>query len=232
MVIRPGPAFQLGTSDENVRLRHEAQFVGAFSPAKLQESARLVWYARSANLAKAKDQWCVMGNKNNESHALVQITQYLKANSLLLSTAESCTAGQMIALLASVPGAGQLLESGYVVYSPEAKQRILHVCPKTIDGKGLTSEEVALEMAMGALKGGPANVAVASTGVAGPDAMDGIAPGTVCLAWVYLLKGHYFAFTHTEQFAGDRLDVQLAASMYALARLQHFHGKALAGERS
>jgi len=168
---------------------------------------------------------------HNPLPTLEEIACYLKANKLLLSTAESCTAGQIVALLASVPGAGQLLESGYVVYSPEAKQRILHVNPQTIASKGLTSEEVAVEMAMGALRGGPANVAIATTGVAGPGSVDGIAPGTVCLAWVFLVGGRTFSFTRTEHFDGGRLDVEIAAARHALERVQHFHGKALAGER-
>jgi nicotinamide-nucleotide amidase len=163
---------------------------------------------------------------------LSQIAKYLKANSLLLSTAESCTAGQMIALLASVPGAGMLLESGYVVYSPEAKQRILHVNPHTIQTKGLTSEEVALEMARGALDGGPANVAIATTGVASPDPMDGIEPGTVCIAWIFQNKGRSSSFSQTEHFVGERLDVQIAASLHALTLIPYFHGKTLAGGSS
>lgn len=168
-----------------------------------------------------------MGDYKNK---LIEITEYLKANSLLVSTAESCTAGQMISLLASVPGAGQLLESGYVVYSPEAKERILHVSPQTIERYGLTSEEVALEMAHGALKGGPATVAIATTGVAGPDSIDGIEPGTVCLAWLFAINGRCLGFTRTREFTGDRLEVQIAASFYALEQVQRFHGKALSGE--
>ncbi|MGI4840269.1 MAG: CinA family protein [Janthinobacterium lividum] len=166
----------------------------------------------------------------DDRYMLCQVTDYLKTNALLLSTAESCTAGQMIALLASIPGSGQLLESGYVVYSPEAKQRILHVSGKTIEVYGLTSEEVAIEMAEGALKGGPANVAVATTGVAGPDAMDGIDPGTVCMAWLFTRGDHVAVFTQTEHFAGDRYQVQLGASLYALDKIPVFHRMAVNGE--
>ena len=161
---------------------------------------------------------------------LVRITEYIRQNSLLLSTAESCTAGQMISLVASVPGAGQLLESGYVVYSPEAKQRILHVEADTINQYGLTSEQVAGEMAYGALKGGPATVAIATTGVAGPDSIEGIAPGTICFAWLFAMKDRYASFTDTRHFEGDRLEVQIAASLYALKQLQPLHSKALRGE--
>jgi PncC family amidohydrolase len=159
---------------------------------------------------------------------LPTIASYLKKQSLLLSTAESCTAGQMIALLASVPGAGALLESGYVVYSPEAKQRILHVDAQTIETYGLTSEEVALEMARGAIDGGPANVAIATTGVAGPDPIDGIEPGTVCIAWIFQDQGRPVSFTHTEHFSGGRLEVQIAASLHALTMIPRFHAQAMA----
>lgn len=162
---------------------------------------------------------------DNHEQLLTTLADYLQAQSLVLSTAESCTAGQMIALLASIPGVGKLLESGYVVYSPEAKQRILHVNPRTIAEFGLTSEEVACEMAVGALKGGPANVAVATTGVAGPDAVDGIAPGTVCLAWVFNHESGCVKFSETAHFSGDRAEVQVASSLYALTRIAHFHAQ-------
>jgi PncC family amidohydrolase len=166
---------------------------------------------------------------DNYESELLQIAEYISAHSLLLSTAESCTAGQMISLLASVPGAGQLLESGYVVYSPEAKQRILHVKAQTIEQHGLTSEQVALEMAYGALKGGPATVAIATTGVAGPDSIAGIAPGTVCFAWLFGLDECCASFTDTHHFDGDRLQVQIAASLYALEQLEPLHAQALSG---
>jgi nicotinamide-nucleotide amidase len=163
--------------------------------------------------------------------SLPAIAEYLKEKSLLLSTAESCTAGQMIALLASVPGAGALLESGYVVYSPEAKQRILHVNAQTIETYGLTSEEVALEMARGAIEGGPANVAIATTGVAGPDPVDGIEPGTVCIAWIFHDQSSPAFFTQTEKFSGGRLEVQIAASLHALTMVPRFHAQVLAAAR-
>jgi nicotinamide-nucleotide amidase len=164
---------------------------------------------------------------DNDKNNLVPLTEYLKANHLLLSTAESCTAGQMIALLAGIPGSGELLESGYVVYSPEAKQRILHVSGRTIDAYGLTSEEVAIEMALGALKGGPANVAVSTTGVAGPDPMDGIQPGTVCIAWVFSKDSDVATYAQTRLFEGDRIQVQMDASLYALNQIPAFHRETL-----
>jgi PncC family amidohydrolase len=110
---------------------------------------------------------------------------YLRGRLLILTTAESCTAGKIVTLLSEVEGSGELIESGYVVYSPQAKQRLLHVSPLTIETFNLTSVEVAREMALGALRGSSANVAVATTGILGPDDVDGIPPGTVCFAWAF-----------------------------------------------
>ncbi len=74
---------------------------------------------------------------------------YLREHSLLLTTAESCTAGKVVTLLSELEGSGELIESGYVVCSPEAKQRLLRVRAHTIETFNLTSCEVAREMAAG-----------------------------------------------------------------------------------
>ncbi len=87
---------------------------------------------------------------------------YLKHHRLVLTTAESCTAGSIITLLSAVEGAGSCIESGYIVYSPEAKQRLLKVRAYTLETFNLTRCEVVREMAQGALADSPADVAVAS----------------------------------------------------------------------
>lgn len=156
---------------------------------------------------------------------------YLKANQLLLTTAESCTAGFMVALLAAEPGTGEVLESGYVVYSPSAKQRLLGVSEATIERYGLTSEAVAWEMARGALKDSAATVAIATTGVAGPAPQSGIAPGTLCFAWAF--AGEPLAvFTRTQRFFGERDEVMRQGAVYGLSRLAHYHQRWLRGERA
>ncbi|UZE21185.1 CinA family protein [Pseudomonas sp. B21-056] len=159
------------------------------------------------------------------------LVDYLRDHDLRLTTAESCTAGQIVTLLAEVPGSGSLIESGYVVYSPEAKQRLLGVSPRTIDTFNLTSREVAQEMALGALHDANANVAVATTGILGPDDMDGIPAGTVCFAWAFEIKGKRALFSRQERFFGTRGQVQLWAAEHALLQLRHFHQRALAGEQ-
>ena len=82
-----------------------------------------------------------------------------------------------------------------MVYSSEAKQRLLNVSPHTIKTFNLTSCEVAREMALGALLDSTANVAVATTGILGPEDVDGIPAGTVCFAWAYQTERGKHVFT-------------------------------------
>ena len=156
---------------------------------------------------------------------------YLKDNRLILTTAESCTAGCMVALLAAVPGTGEVLESGYVVYSPSAKKRLLGVSAETIERYGLTSETVAWEMALGALRDSDANVVIATTGVAGPVPESGIPPGTMCFAWAF--AGEPIAvFTRTQRFSGERSEVMRQGALFGLTRLSNYHQRWLRGERA
>lgn len=157
---------------------------------------------------------------------------YLRDHSLRLTTAESCTAGKIVTLLSEVDGSGELIESGYVVYSPEAKQRLLNVSPNTIETFNLTSCEVAREMALGALCDSPANVALATTGILGPDDVDGIPAGTICFAWAFQTHQGQSVFTRQLRFFGSRREVQRQAAEHALESLSHFHQRVLAGEQA
>jgi nicotinamide-nucleotide amidase len=161
-----------------------------------------------------------------------ETVEYLHNNGLLLATAESCTAGRIITLLAEVPGSGSSVECGYVVYSPEAKQRLLGVSPDTIKQFNLTSVEVAREMVEGALDDSPATVAVATTGLCGNEDVDGIPAGTVCFAWGFVANGRRSVFTQQLRFFGDRGTMQHDAALHALHMLPHFHQRMLAGEAS
>ena len=157
--------------------------------------------------------------------------QYLRANGLVLTTAESCTAGKIVTLLSEVEGSGEFIECGYVVYSPQAKQRLLHVNPQTIEAFNLTSVEVAREMAMGALRDSTANVAIATTGILGPDDIDGIPAGTICFAWAFQVADECHVFSQEHRFSGGRSDVQKHATEYALHYLALFHERVRQGEK-
>ena len=114
-----------------------------------------------------------------------EVIDYLAEKQFVLTTAESCTAGLVCAMIADISGCGSVLQGGYVVYSEEAKQQCLGVNAATIQRYGLSSEEVAREMATGALRNGTANLALAITGKAeSDDDLDGV----ICIAYGLLAK--------------------------------------------
>jgi len=156
-----------------------------------------------------------------------QTLKFLKSEGLRLATAESCTGGLIASALAALPGGGACLDVGFVAYSPSGKCGFLGVRSETVDRCGLTSEAVAREMAEGALAcpGCTADVAVSNTGVADGGAEDGPPPGTQCFAWSWRCEeGAPVTFTETMRFAGSRNEVRQAAAMYALSRVEHYHG--------
>ena len=157
---------------------------------------------------------------------LQSVLRYLQDNKLKLVTAESCTAGMIASTLADVPGSGSWLECAFVTYSEEAKMRYIDVKPETIATHNLTSEEVAREMAEGALKAASANVAIANTGVAGPGPGEGGIPaGTICFAWSFEHDGGIVTFSETRRFDGDRNEVRRAGTDYAINRIWHYHNE-------
>lgn len=153
--------------------------------------------------------------------------EYLTEHEITLATAESCTAGLVVAELARIAGSGSCIDCGLAVYSPEAKNRYLKVGFDTIERFGLTSEEVALEMAVGALNRNNANAALSNTGVAGPGSPeDGTPVGRVCFGWAFRNGDEIVEYTETRDFDGDRNEVRLRAAHHALERLLHYHRKA------
>jgi len=90
-------------------------------------------------------------------------------NGLSVTTAESCTGGLVAGAITDIPGSSQIFDCGFVTYSNVAKQEMLGVKAATLQAYGAVSRETALEMAAGALARAKADIAVAVTGVAGPD---------------------------------------------------------------
>jgi nicotinamide-nucleotide amidase len=88
---------------------------------------------------------------------------------LKIATAERCTGGLIAGLLTEIPGASDVLERGFVTYSNQAKETMLHVPRALLEAHGAVSRPVAIAMAEGALKNADAQAAVAVTGIAGPD---------------------------------------------------------------
>lgn len=162
------------------------------------------------------------------NHHLESVLRYLDEHQLKLVTAESCTAGLTAATLAEIPGCGSTLECAFVTYSESAKIGILGVKPETIERYNLTSEEVAREMAEGALRVSRANVALADTGLAGPSSGDSDIPvGTVCFAWAFQHDDGVKTFSETRKFNGDRNEVRQTSADYMISRIWHYHNEVL-----
>ena len=152
-------------------------------------------------------------------HELQPVVDFLKSERLVLATAESCTAGLIAARLAEVSGSGAVMECGYVVYAVEAKREMLGVNQETIDEFGLTSEQVAREMALGALERCGADITLANTGLA---EAEGELDGTICFACAMQLQGRERVISETIRFAGDRNEVREQAARHALLSLEHY----------
>jgi nicotinamide-nucleotide amidase len=88
---------------------------------------------------------------------------------IMASTAESCTGGLIVAALTEIPGSSSVVDRGFVTYSNAAKIEMIGVSKDTLDRHGAVSRDTALEMAAGALARSRAGIALAVTGVAGPD---------------------------------------------------------------
>lgn len=110
--------------------------------------------------------------------------RFLKAcarHKILSATAESCTGGMIISLLTDIPGSSSMVDRGFVTYSNDAKREMLGVSKDTLKQHGAVSSQTAHEMAAGALKNSKAGIALAVTGIAGPDG--GSAEKPVGLVW-------------------------------------------------
>ena len=93
---------------------------------------------------------------------------------LTIATAESCTGGLVAGALTDIPGSSDVIDRGFVTYSNDAKRVMLGVNATTLSTFGAVSKETATQMAVGALERAGVDLAVATTGIAGPG---GATPG-------------------------------------------------------
>ena len=129
-------------------------------------------------------------------------------------TAESCTGGLLAGALTSVAGASAVFERGFVTYSNAAKTEMLGVPEDLLSQVGAVSAEVAEAMARGALERSGADVAVAITGIAGPDGGTAVKP--VGLVYLGLAARDGAVFHVKYLFRGDRDAVRTQAVVEAL----------------
>jgi nicotinamide-nucleotide amidase len=108
------------------------------------------------------------------------VGQLLKARNMTLATMESCSGGELANLITNIQGSSDYYLGGFVAYSKQVKVA-LGVDPQIIEDYGMVSAETAIAMASAARERTGADVALSTTGVAGPDALDGVARGTMYL---------------------------------------------------
>lgn len=139
-----------------------------------------------------------------------------KAKGLRVATAESCTGGLIAAALTDIPGSSAVFTHGFVTYANEAKMQMLGVAEATLATHGAVSSETAAAMAHGAQARSSANLAVSTTGIAGPDG--GSAEKPIGTVWFGLATPHGVT-TYHRIFPGSRDDVRRASVDYALTLL-------------
>lgn len=143
-----------------------------------------------------------------------RVGDVLRARSLSMAAAESCTGGWIGQAVTMVPGSSRWFDRGFVTYTNEAKQEMLGVSAETLKKSGAVSEAAVKEMVLGALRSSRAQVAVAVSGVAGPDGGTPKKPvGTVCIAWC---RAGGEAVARTQRFQGDRDSVRRQTVIAAL----------------
>lgn len=145
-----------------------------------------------------------------------QLAQLLQGRRI--ATAESCTAGLIAARLTDRPGSSSYVAGGVVAYANDAKVALLGVDSSLIEMHGAVSEPVAEAMAAGALRKFAADIAIATTGIAGPGGGTEDKPvGTVCFS-VMLADGP--TITRTLRLPGNRADVRDRSTTVALHLLR------------
>jgi nicotinamide-nucleotide amidase len=147
-----------------------------------------------------------------------RVGEHLLAGGRRVATAESCTGGWIGKALTDVPGSSQWFETGYICYGNGAKTTLLGVLPAELAEHGAVSEPVVKAMALGALERSGADIAVAVSGIAGPDGgSPGKPVGTVWFAWAWRHGKSLRVQSRLKLFKGDRETVRRKAVAGALA---------------
>ncbi len=142
-----------------------------------------------------------------------EVGRVLRARQATVAVAESCTGGLIGHRLTDVSGSSGYFLADFVAYSNQAKEEVLGVSRQTLETFGAVSEETVAEMAAGARLRSGADVAVATSGVAGPDGGTPERPvGTVCFG----LDADGLRVSHRHQLWGTRAWIKLLTSQIAL----------------
>ncbi len=148
-----------------------------------------------------------------------QVLDLARDAGIMITAAESCTGGLVMAALTDLAGASNVVDRGYVTYSNAAKAQMLGVAPELIGAHGAVSQAVARAMADGALTHSGAGLAVSVTGIAGPGG--GSADKPVGLVWFALARTGAQTLTVEKRFTQtDRAGIRAASVETALQLLK------------
>lgn len=149
----------------------------------------------------------------------VRIGQLLIQHEGMLTTAESCTGGLLSGAITAIAGSSAWFDRGWITYSNDAKRKELNVSAATLNQFGAVSEEVAREMAQGALAQAPrAKLALATTGIAGPGGGTADKPvGLVCFGFARRTSNGIEVRSVAKVFEGDRGAVRQSSVHFSLA---------------
>ena len=146
-----------------------------------------------------------------------RLVEALRGRGWLAATAESCTGGGVAQAITSVAGSSEVFDRAFVTYSNEAKMRDLGVPASLLEAHGAVSEAVARAMAEGALRHAGVQVAIATSGIAGPDGgVPGKPVGTVWFARSVQHGTGLDTAASVRHFPGDREAVRRASVQHAL----------------
>lgn len=204
-----------GAAIVSLRKRGPEIHVLAETKTEDEKEARELTKKVGKNIRHALGDWCY-STREEETLAEATVRLLLKYG-LTVSTAESCTGGLTAARLIDVSGVSAAFGEGYVTYSNKAKRKLLGVKKTTLRQYGAVSRETALEMAAGAAQHAVSDVAVSTTGIAGPDG--GTEEKPVGLVYI---GAHAAGKTEAEKhiFAGSRAEVREQAAMAAIDLLR------------
>lgn len=161
-----------------------------------------------------------MQTEVNITDLVTELATVLVEREYLLATAESCTGGGIAAACTDLAGSSQWFECGFVTYSNESKSSLLGVSEETLITHGAVSQQTVHAMVVGAVNSSRANVAVATSGIAGPGGGSAKKPvGTVWIAWGGEKNGKTEVESQCFLFDGDRESVRQQAVYQALANL-------------
>jgi len=185
-IVRDGPGFSVKLaflpSNYEVRLRITVETTSRSKALALVRNAEKIIKEKAKSFIYSYD----------ENPIQKEIGRILRKRKMTLAVAESCTGGLIASKITDIAGSSDYFREGVVTYSNKAKQRILGVKSATLEDYGAVSKKTAVEMAVGIRKRSHSDVAISTTGIAGPSG--GTKEKPIGLVWIgYTDKKKSFA---------------------------------------